>query len=150
MDLTYAVLVIIVAWLLVLTFFLYRAVRHYKNLVAHTSSKSIDQILDSLTKEMDRGSKDIEQIKSAVNILDKDRKHYLQKFGYVKFDPFGDSVGGEQSFVIAILDDTDSGYVETFMYTRGKMRVYVKPVKNGKAGEFKLSQEEKEAIEKAK
>lgn len=145
----YVALGIVFLWLLILTILLVRTVRHYKKLTTRTKDGSIDDILESLLNRHDLFAKDIEVITKAVDELDKARHGYYQKLGYVKFNPFNDRVAGEQSFVIALLDNKNNGLVKTFMYTRDGVRVYVKPIKEGKAQEFELSEEEKEAIRKA-
>jgi len=50
---------------------------------------------------------------------------------------------------LALLDGKDNGIVMTSLYAREGNRVYGKPIKNGKS-EYSLSEEEKQAIEKAK
>lgn len=139
----------IFVWLIIITFLVARWIRHYKRLTAETKSDTLDKVLDGLMSTNSSHAKDIELIRKAVNELDLDRHSYLQRFGYVKFNPFNDRVGGDQSFVIALLDNKGNGFVKTFMYTRDGMRVYVKPVKDGKSEDYGLSDEEKEAIKNA-
>lgn len=145
----YIALGILAIWLSILTFLLLKATRHYKKLSTRTKAESIDLILDRLLDQTDLHKKDIKSIHESVKELHEAKHSYFQKFGYVKFNPFGDRVGGEQSFVIALLDNRGNGLVKTFMYTRDGVRVYVKPVKDGSSNEYELSQEEKEAIKKA-
>lgn len=149
MVILYVILGGILVWLIVLSVLVARWIRHYKKLTAATRADSLDKILDGLMDKSSIHSKDIELIQKAVNQLDIDRHSYLQRFGYVKFNPFNDRVGGDQSFVIALLDNKGNGLVKTFMYTRDGVRVYVKPVKDGKSDEYELSDEEKEAIKNA-
>lgn len=136
-------------WLIILSVLVAKWIRHYKKLTAASRADSLDKILDALMDQSSLHGKDIELIQKAVNQLDVDRHSYLQRFGYVKFNPFNDRVGGDQSFVIALLDNRGNGLVKTFMYTRDGVRVYVKPVKDGKSDEYELSDEEKEAIKNA-
>jgi hypothetical protein len=71
----------------------------------------------------------------------------IQKVGVVRFNPFSD-VGGNQSFVIALLDSKNSGLVISSLHGREGTRVYAKPVSAGKS-EHHLSTEEIQAIKKA-
>ncbi len=71
----------------------------------------------------------------------------LQKIGIVRYNPFED-VGGDQSFSIAILDANNNGFVTTSIYGREGNRVFTKPLKGSKSN-YPLSEEEKEAINKA-
>ncbi len=78
----------------------------------------------------------------------EESKYYFYKIGMVRFNPFERS-GGEQSFVIAVLDKQNNGLVINFIYTRDGLRTYSKKVKNGKGQEYDLSEEEQKAIEKS-
>lgn len=135
-------------WLLLLTLFAYRIRAHYKRLVSRTKKKTLDEILDFLTKKSDDFTRDIDQVKQSIDELRSKGKEHLQKVGFVRFNPF-DRVGGEQSFVVAVLDHNDSGIILNFLYTREGVRIYSKEVKEGKGVEYELSKEEKEAIKKA-
>jgi len=92
--------------------------------------------------------KDFEKLSQELENLKRESKFSVQKVGVVRFNPFKE-VGGNQSFSIALLDGNNSGVVITSLYTREGNRVYGKPIKNGRA-EYLLSEEEKEAINKAK
>jgi len=83
-----------------------------------------------------------------IEKLKKQNLDNFQKIGVVRFNPFKE-VGSDQSFSVAILDGNDNGIVITSLYTREESRVYGKPIKGG-FSEYNLSEEEKQAIEKAK
>ena len=70
-----------------------------------------------------------------------------QKISIVRFNPFGDT-GGDQSFVLAVLDAHNSGYVLTSIHGRTGTRVYVKPIDFGKS-KYNLSTEEQQALVQA-
>jgi len=57
-------------------------------------------------------------------------------------------MGGNQSFVIALLDDKNNGFVISSLFIKEGNRVYAKAVKDGKSDHL-LSDEEKEAINRA-
>lgn len=65
-------------------------------------------------------------------------------YGLVKFNPFSDT-GGEQSFVISLLDRHASGIIITSLHGRGITRLYAKKITSGSA-EQELSAEEKQAL----
>jgi hypothetical protein len=71
----------------------------------------------------------------------------IQKTGIVRFNPFKE-IGGNQSFVIALLDDKNNGFVISSLFVKEGNRVYAKAVNNGKS-DHSLSEEEVEAINKA-
>ena len=74
-------------------------------------------------------------------------KFTIQKTGMVRFNPFND-MGGNQSFVIALLDGKNNGFVLSSLFIKEGNRVYAKAVKAGKS-EHALSKEESEAISRA-
>ncbi len=69
--------------------------------------------------------------------------------GVVRFNPFTQGQGGNQSFAAAFLDEGYSGVVFSTLYARDRVGVYAKPVEKG-ASSFELTDEEKEAIVRAK
>ena len=73
----------------------------------------------------------------------------VQGIGVVRFNPFVSGQGGNQSFCAAFLDERGSGVVFSTLYARDRVGVYAKPVEGG-VSSFELSDEEKDAITKAK
>lgn len=71
----------------------------------------------------------------------------LRYWSLVKFNPFAD-VGGQESFVVILLDEQKNGIVLTNLHGRGNSRFYIKKVTAGHP-EQNLSQEEKQALDKA-
>ncbi len=71
----------------------------------------------------------------------------IRKIGVVRYNPFND-VGGNQSFVIAMLDDKNNGFIISSLFVKDSSRVYSKTVKQGKS-DYVLSDEEVEAINRA-
>ena len=69
------------------------------------------------------------------------------KLGITRFNPF-DDVGGDQSFILTILDKNNSGAIITSLHNRELTRIYAKPIKNGVGENITLSKEEKSAIVK--
>lgn len=139
----------LILWLFVLSFFLYKTKSHYSSLLTRTKKGNIDDILDALIDKDDFFSKEIDKIKKNLQEIIYKNKFSLQKIGFLRFNPF-DRVGGEQSFVIALLDGEDNGIILNFLYTREGIRVFAKKIDQGKCEEYELSEEEKETIKKAK
>ncbi|MGD0576910.1 MAG: DUF4446 family protein [Candidatus Staskawiczbacteria bacterium] len=71
----------------------------------------------------------------------------IRKTSVVRFDPFNE-MGGKQSFVVALLDAKNNGFVISSLFVKEGNRVYAKAIKEGKS-DYSLSKEELEAIEKA-
>ncbi|MCL4384472.1 DUF4446 family protein [Patescibacteria group bacterium] len=70
------------------------------------------------------------------------------KIHLVRFNPF-EELGGDQSFILVLLDSHLSGVIITSLHAKEATRVYAKPVKNGQAQDVVLSKEEKVALAKA-
>lgn len=95
-------------------------------------------------KEQDKLiSKIVDRVESLENISERT----IQKVGVIRFNPFN-NVGGNQSFVIALLDKKNNGFVISSFFIEEGNRVYAKVVRNG-LSEHVLSDEEKKAIERA-
>jgi len=135
-------------WLIVMTWILIKMRNHYLNLISRTRKNKIDEVLDELLETDEKTVRDIEIIKKELKEEVKKSQLHYQKIGLLRFNPF-ERAGGEQSFVISLLDYNNNGVILNFIYTREGLRVYTKKVKNGKGQEYELSEEEKKAIMKS-
>ena len=111
------------------------------------NGKNIDE---NLKVYMDRVQK-VEDLNKEIiqycESLDKTVDTCIQKIGIVRYNAFKD-VGSNLSFTLALLNNNNNGVVLNGIYSRDNSNIYAKPIKNGKS-EYILSDEEKEAIEKA-
>jgi len=145
------VLFVIIAlslWLLVVTYYLYKINTHYQRLLARTSSERLSEVLDKILSDLAKWQNHTSRLTDKITSLSKDTGKYIQKINVLRFNPFGDT-GGEQSFILALLDGTDTGIVLTSLHSRGLTRWYAKNVKHGKGIDYDLSEEEKKAIKQA-
>jgi hypothetical protein len=106
--------------------------------------QNIDEILEQF-KEL---KKQCEALSKELKDLKEENLRNVNKVGMVRFNPF-DGLGSNQSFSLAVLDGKDNGAVITSLFAREANRVYGKPVSQG-TSEFKLTDEEKQAIELSK
>src|SRR5688500_1833370 len=72
----------------------------------------------------------------------------FQKSAIVRFNPFRNT-GGDQSFVLALLDNNDSGMLLTSIHGREGTRIYIKPISYGNS-DHALSNEESQALKDAR
>jgi hypothetical protein len=72
----------------------------------------------------------------------------IEKIKLVRFNPF-DDVGGDQSFILVLLNKENTGLLLTSLHHRSFSRIYAKPIKDGQGDNITLSKEEKSAILKA-
>lgn len=85
------------------------------------------------------------------NLSENAEKNVLSSFHKVKlfrFNPF-DDVGGDQSFILILLNQQNDGILLTSLHHRNFTRLYAKPIKDGQGDNITLSKEEKSAILKA-
>lgn len=143
------ILTIFFFWLLVLTLYFLKLRQHYYYLTSKTQKDTLDEILEKILKEDEEFKKEIDFLKNELNKLINSSRYHFQKYGLVRFNPF-DRSGGDQSFVIAFLDEKDNGLTVNFIYTKEGLRVYTKEIREGRGVNFELSEEEKEAIKKSR
>ncbi len=139
---------LIFVWLGILTFFVYKYISHYQKLVTGAENKNLIEILDNILKNLALNEKNVEELKQELFKIAENSVYHIQKVGILRFNPFADT-GGDQSFVLAILDGTDSGIVLTSLHSRGITRWYAKNVKEAKGVDYDLSKEEILAIKKS-
>ena len=93
-------------------------------------------------------SRNLHEVNKKVEGLIFDSQLYIQKIGLVRFNPFNDT-GGDQSFILALIDAENSGVVISGLHTRNGTRWYAKKVENGHGVEHELSSDELKAIKSA-
>lgn len=137
-------LLAIFLWQGVLTAIFYKMFTHYKELSKGVERGNLISILSDIMKQMKSNEQKFTLIEENIDKLDRNAFLPLQKIGFVRFNPFFET-GGDQSFVVSLLDREDNGFVLTCLHSRDRTRVYAKPIIKGKS-EHELSDEEKKAI----
>ena len=69
----------------------------------------------------------------------------FQKSGLVKYDAFNE-LGGKLSFSLALLNETDDGYMLNTVHNRDGCYIYMKEIVKGNSI-IMLTEEEKEALD---
>lgn len=105
-----------------------------------------DTILDLMDEAAFLRSEDSAN-KDLIESMEEQVKAGYQKTGIVKYNAFK-GMGGNLSFVIALLDDNNTGFVLNSVHSREGCYLYMKDVVEGKT-EVLLGSEEKEALERA-
>jgi len=137
------------AWLIMLSYIVIKLKSHYSNLVQATGKQTLSEVLDDLLKEEKNNRIHLNQQEAQITKIQTTSQTHFAKMGIVNFHPFGKS-GGDQSFVLALLNEKKDGIVLNFIYTHEGVRIYAKMVKTGKGEAYELSAEENEAIHSAK
>lgn len=102
---------------------------------------SLEQDIVSLKKAKGEMEKDLVSVNAKL-------KKSVRGLETIRFNPFPDQ-GSNQSFAIGMLNQEGDGVVLSSLYSRERMSVFAKPIKNNKS-EYELSAEEKEVLEKTK
>lgn len=121
--------------------------RKYYTLTSGKTAKDLETVILTRFSEMDK-------VKARMKRFNKEHKTFkghldscYNKMGLVKYDAF-DSMAGELSFSLALLNDENSGIVLSTMHSKQGCFSYAKEVIKGESY-IALSKEEKEAISKA-
>ena len=139
-----AVLSLFLVWNIYLHCYLSKIKKRTLSFFASSEGKDLEEIIYKQIKKTNEVDGEIKKIIEDNKRIERDLSKCVQKVGVVRFNPFGD-VGGNQSFVIALLDNSLSGVIIQSLYSRGGVRVYSKQIKKGKS-EYALGEEEEEAI----
>lgn len=143
------VLLTLLAWVIILSFFLWQTRHHYNTLIKGTSSKTLKEVLEKILANLGVSQKRVDELVTRCEKIESDGLLHAQRIGLVRFNPFKET-GGDQSFILAILDGRDNGMVISSLHGRSGTRWYAKTVIEGKGKEHELSEEEQQAIKQAK
>ncbi len=136
-------------WLLFLSYFTWRIASHFHTIFKNVKEQSLASVLQKIVHDIEQEKKYLTAQDERIKKLEKDTQFHIQKVGLLRFNPFQDT-GGDQSFILALLDGKKTGIVISGLYARSGMRWYIKHVVEGKGQEHELSEEEKKAVEIAK
>jgi len=110
-------------------------------------AKDLEDTIIILEQEITKLNKARDNIEKEIAVINTKLKKSIRGLEAIRFNPFPDQ-GSNQSFAIGMLDEEGDGLVISSLYSRERMSIFAKPVKNGKS-EYELSTEEKEALRRA-
>jgi|TARA_Y100000031_G_scaffold46186_1_gene52831 hypothetical protein len=141
------ILAILIIWNIFIYYHLWRIRKKLKIFFNGKKASDLEGVLFEEIKRLKKAENNIEQLIKSSKALKKVSDHSIQKVGVVRFNPFKET-GGDQSFVIALLDSHNNGLIISSLFTRQGTRIYSKPIKDGKS-KYALSKEELQALKKA-
>lgn len=147
MQLIQIFMVVIFAWLLILTVAAAYIIIHFRRLSKGVGTGNLITVIDKLIDIEEDNSESIVNVGKRIDKIEEDSLLHIQKVGLVKFNPFQE-LGGDHSFSLALLDGKDNGFVVTGLHSRDRTRIYSKIIEKGKSG-LELSKEEKRAVKQA-
>ncbi len=119
----------------------------FRLLMTGRGGTNLEATLFDFVARMDRVEQLTHGMAQRVDAVEAQQPYHVQHIGVIRFNPFQDK-GGDQSFVVAILDGHADGAVITSLSARTDTRIYAKPVIGGQSTHA-LTNEEKEAIARA-
>lgn len=120
----------------------YRIFMSGKN--ARNLEKTLIERLDQVDGLLKANAANEKNIKRLFNNM----KFTFQKVGLVKYDAFNE-MGGKLSFSLALLNETDDGFVMNAVHSREGCYTYIKEIVGGNSI-IVLAEEEQEALNMAK
>lgn len=150
MNFSYLIILLFILtffWLSFLTISFLKFRQRYGRVVEAGEKEGLGRIVDQSLEEVKSLQEELQKLKKQEKVLQELLKKAFRKVEVVRFDAF-DDIGGKLSFATAFLNDEGDGVVISSIYGRGESRTYAKPVIRGESS-YTLSQEEKEAINKA-
>lgn len=121
---------------------------HYRALTAGTDGGSLEAVLEAHVQDVRAAAAKAQETDLLARGLERASRGYLQRIGFLRFNPFRDA-GGDQSFAVALTDQDGNGVVISSLHSRDVTRVYGKPLAAW-ASPYPLTDEEQQAITKAR
>lgn len=124
--------------------------RRLKKLLSGKNAESLEGVIGGL-------GQDIQKLEAWREVTDRylvgaenRLKRSVQGIETIRFNAFrGNGEGGNQSFAIALLSEQGDGTVISSLYTRDRVSVFAKPIKNY-SSELEMTEEEKTAVNRAR
>lgn len=135
-------------WAAVLSFLIWKQNNFLKSLFPRSGERDIRRKFEEILGEVNKFKLDLGGLEKKVLELDRKGFSHIQRVELLRFNPYNDT-GGDQSFVLTLLDDKGNGIVVTSLHARSGTRIFAKEVILGRAGKHKFSQEEEKAVKKA-
>lgn len=135
-------------WLGTLSFFIWHQSKFLKLLFPKVGERDARKKFEEVLRSVEDFKKDLSGLNGKVTRIQSQGLQHIQRVRLLRFNPFDDT-GGDQSFVVALLDDKGSGIVITSLHTRAGTRVFAKDISLGKSIKYQLSKEEELVIKEA-
>lgn len=128
-----------------LIIWLYRLSAHYNSLTKGIEKRTLMNVLEGIQKTLANHERKLAIDKKEILKIKDDSKFQLRYLVFKRFNPFSDT-GGDQSFMLAIMDGNKDGVVITSLHSRENTRFYVKSIKSGEGVDHPLSRDEQKLI----
>ena len=139
--------VILLIILLVNAVQIHKLKKKYKMFMDGKNEKTLEESIMSRMDQMDYLISSNKKNENDIQTIYKNLKSTFQKVGLVKYDAFQE-MGGKLSFSLALLNETNDGFIINAMHSREGCYTYIKEIIDGNSV-ITLADEEKEALDMA-
>jgi hypothetical protein len=137
---------VIVLVVLIETIILSRLSHHYNHFLKG-NNQGLMGLLEGIQKTLSVHEGKTAKLTSKIDDLGQDGLSHIQHIVMHRFNPFNNT-GGDQSFILGLLDGHKNGIIITSLHSRENTRFYVKSVIGGEGDPHPLSDEEKKVLKK--
>ncbi len=122
--------------------------KRYKIFMSGKNARNLEKTLIERLDQVDTLLEANAANEKNIKRLFSNMKFTFQKIGLVKYDAFNE-MGGKLSFSLALLNETDDGFVLNAVHSREGCYTYIKEIVGGNSI-IVLAEEEQEALKMAK
>ena len=142
-------IMIIIGWIIaIISLIKYQNLnKKYQKFMGGNEAKALESYITELIALNKENSERIDDNEAEIKRLYKKQRLNFQKVGMIKYDALQE-MGGNLSFVIALLDENNNGFIMNSVHNIHSNYCYAKEIKAGKSS-INLSEEEQVALEKA-
>ena len=137
----------ILVFVLIYAFWMFNTEKRLKRFFKGTKGRDLEDSIINLEENIKKLTQAKENIEKELESVNAKLKKSIRGLETIRFNPFPDQ-GSNQSFAIGMLNEDGDGVVISSLYSRDRMSIFAKPVKDKKST-YELSTEEKEALRKA-
>ena len=144
----YILISILGALLLVTLLWLIRLELKWRAAFRGKDSKNIEGIVIGTQKNLERLAEAHADLLKQTGEIDIRVKKSIRGIGTIRFNPFKGTSGSNQSFATALINEKGDGVVISSLYSRERVSVFAKPLKD-LGSKYELSEEEQLAVKEA-
>ena len=117
---------------------------NYKIFMRGKGGRSLQEVFRQQLESMDIVKEQTDLLHRRLTYVEKSLNRSFQKCGIVKYDAFKE-LGGQLSFAMALMNDSNTGFIINCIYSRDGSYTYIKDIIRGECS-IELCDEEKEAL----
>jgi hypothetical protein len=109
---------------------------------------SLESVITTANERLTALERSIQETQQHIAHLEPRVRRSIQSVQTIRFNPFRDSGGGQQSFASALISEDGDGVVISTLYARNHVGIFAKPVQQLQS-QHELSDEERDALDRA-